>query len=234
MKILFLCALLVLSNHCLGKTYTMKLTFIDAYTNSEIIGDSVVLESVNVGFGKKFITDNYGSICFEFKPKNYIDVMEYDFYFLSDKYLGQTRDRYLTDTRFIEITFFVYPNEEYESKIWEIENNILSGMHVKQENINCIQENFKDRNDLNESFIDENLQTPSHIGDYGYLAKFKVTFKLTNKGKPFQIEILESTHKELNEEIKRLIRLLPEWSDQKCQENEYSQIETNIIIDHQL
>ena len=212
----------------------MKLTFVDAYTNVEIVGDSVAFESVSLGFSRKLITDKTGSITVEFKPKRYVKVIEYDFYFLSDKYLGQSRNRYLNKENLIEITFFVYPNEQYEKRIWEQEEHLLSGMNESQANSNCIQQTFTDRDDLNESFIDLNLQTPSHIGDYGYLAKFTVSFKLTSKGVPLQIEFLQSTHPDLDDEIKRLVRLLPEWTDQNCEENEFSQIETEIIIDHEM
>ena len=196
----------------------MKLTFIDGYSNQRLSNKEVLLKIVKPNFSETFITDENGSISFSFKSG---DKIEYQFEFTSGDFELQKRQRYFVNDKNADITFYLYPSEKYENRIIQEESNLMAQYEEINGDSICPLPNFPEGADAIQSFVYDNLQTPYNYGDLGFEAHFKIEFILGPDGKPYLINILESTDKNLNMEAIRLIRSMPGWILEGCEGKKY-------------
>lgn len=228
MRLLLLMLAILLSNATYGKKYNLKLSFVDGYTNKQIINEKVTIKILESDWSKDFITDSTGSVEFQFKADHFI---QYNFRFESDDYQFQTRQRYLFGDGDIEISFELYPSEEYESRILELEKKIVDELIEEPDSIDCLKITPEELQSMN-SYVDNNMQVPYWFGDYGWKIEYLVQVTLDPTGKPLLIEIIESSDDHLIMEIIRLVRLMPNWKRNNCDGEYKKTVQFPLIIDH--
>ncbi|NVK63940.1 MAG: hypothetical protein HWE22_05105 [Flavobacteriales bacterium] len=231
MKHLILVVLLILSFSSYAGKYNMQLTFVDGYTNEVIANERVTVRITNLDWKKEFTTNSKGEIDFKFKAKHFI---KYSFDFACGKYEFQVRERYLREDKNIKITFKLYPSEEYEKMIKADEEKKLSLLTEAPDSVQCFSTTNEVSNFLEESIINKYLQLPYWYGDYGFKVEFLVQATFNPTGKPLQVEIVESSDHHLNQEIIRLVRLIPERKTPICDKQYKRTLQFPVVIDHDL
>ena len=214
-----------------AKKYNLKLTFIDGYTNEAIVNEKVTVRIISLDWSEEFVTNSKGRINFNFNAENFI---QYNFQFASHEYQFQTRQRYLGDESNIDLTFELYPSKKYERLISNNESTFLTTIPEEVDGTNCIESSIKVDEFLTELFIDEHLQVPYWYGDYGFKVEFLVEATFCSTGKPYEVKIIESSDHHLNDEIKRLVRLLPESDNKSCEGLYKKTVQFPIVIDHSI
>lgn len=214
-----------------AKNYNMHLTFIDGYNNKVISEEKVRVRIDNLDWSEEFTTNKEGSIDFSFDTEHFI---KYSFQFESGNYQFQIRERYLGEQTDIDLTFEMYPSKKYEKSIAQSEAEVLQGLKDAPKDLEFGVTKDKIADVLTEMFIDENIQLPYWYGDYGFKVEFLVQAVFGPTGKVYQVEILESSDHHLNEEITRLVRLIPESEVPLCTEDYKMTVQFPIVIDHRM
>lgn len=207
----------LLSANSFAKERTMKLTFTDGYTHAPIAHQSVKIEIKSQKWSRVLTTDAAGSVLMVFKAKKFI---QYDFEFVSGDFEPQTRERYLADDGYDEIDFDMYPSAAYEARILQQETAMLSAFEQVPEDAPCPNLRLPDAEAL-PMFVDEHLQVPNTYADYGYVLHFLVEFTLTAEGKPYLVNVVESSDPAMNMEAIKLVRVLPVAVLDTCPDKKY-------------
>jgi spore coat protein U-like protein len=229
MKLFLVVCITIFSLPSYAAKYSLELTFVDGYTNQPISNEVLSFRIVNLDWSKKLTTNSDGTIEVNFKAKHFI---KYNFDFESGNYEFQTRERYLNDSKNIQITFELYPSRKYEKSIAAHETSFLEGLSEAPDSITCLPTADDVADFLSERIVDQHLQLPFWYGDYGFRVDFVVEAVFGPNGKPYQVKIIESSDKHLNSEIIRLVRLIPEKEKTTCSGQFKRTIRFPVVIDH--
>lgn len=214
MKLLALTSFLLLGILSFGAEYNLTLTFIDGYSNEAITGEKLTLEIVNIPLSKELTTDMKGSVNVKFEADK---LIQYFFRFRSGNFEFQTHEHQLGASKNIELSFYLYPTEKYEKEILENETKKLSKLQEESADVNCIGKSFDKVLPQFDEVINKNLLLPSWYLNSGVKANFSVQVTLDKSGNLGQVKILESSDKNLNQEVIRLVRLMDDLEFTACE-----------------
>ena len=128
----------------------------------------------------------------------------------------------------------MYPTEEYQAKLAESMSASLANL----DELTSIDQCTQVKNPYGEDptiFTDYLEQTPYDVGDYGYKASFTVECWITQDGKVHLPNIIESDFPKLNDEVLRIVRSMPKWEVENCEDKKYkTKVQFPIVIDQDL
>lgn len=212
------CALLSMLSF--GQQRTIELTLIDGFTGEPLTNEEVKIEVENQKDHIVSVTDSTGLVSFDIETERSI---QYSFECTSGDFLRQTRNRYFRDDTIARIEFHLYPSASYENRIKEMEDDYLSSYPLTlEQDSKCSKPQMDKHVEALYSYIYDNLQIPHDYGDAEFGGIFLIKFVLAPDGRPRQVEIVSSTDDNLNKEVIRLTRLMPEWSFDQCDKENHS------------